>query len=55
VAGIWLAEIVGTLDEQADEEVDRPKSGLDRLGSQDPTSGSISRRRAGITCAKLWI
>lgn len=33
----------------------RPKSQLDRLGSQDRTSGSISRRRAGITCAKLWI
>ena len=42
VAGVRLAEILGVLSEQADEEATRPKSRSLSPASQDRTSGSIS-------------
>ena len=54
VSGGGLAEVLGVLGEQADEEVDPAEVAVGQLASQDRTSGSISTSYSPVMHLMLY-
>src|SRR5271169_5602134 len=54
VSGVGLAEVLGVLGEQTDEESTRPKVAVGQPASQDRTSGSISTSYSPVMHLMLY-